>query len=205
MLMLPKRFVFVDVGSYHGLVSKQYMLFLRADPARFYLIEPNPINFEISKTNMPGANLYPCAISDHDGTETLYYDDNFLNASSLFEEMAAGKGGTVESTEVDCCTMDSFMVHADIEKIDFLKINCEGGELVMFGAPTLDFLDRTTYILISWHGKRDVFNNDKATADKSGFNKILLNSGFRFLDGVKPEVIGQQGWRTHELQFWKKD
>jgi hypothetical protein len=119
--------------------------------------------------------------------------------------MAAGKGGEVETAQIGCLTMDTFLLNAEIDRVDFMKINCEGGELLMFNAPTLDFLDRTTYMLISWHGKRDVFNNDQAMENKRRYNDLLLNSGFRFLDGVRPEVIGKQGGRSHELQFWKRD
>lgn len=205
MLIMPKRLTFFDIGAYQGDVSRKYREFLATEPQRFYLIEPNPINFQKLQETMPDYNLYNCAISDHDGKQTLYYDERFLNASSLFEEMAAGKGGEVKQAEVECVTLDSFMSKVDVEHIDFLKINCEGGEFAMFNAPTLNFLDRITYFLISWHGKRDVFNNQKATQQKKDVNKMLIKSGFRFLDGVKPEAIGEQGARSHELQFWKKD
>lgn len=205
MLILPKRLVFVDVGAYEGDVSKKYCEFIQVEPRRFYLVEPNPISFKKLEANMPGYNLYNLAISDHDGKETLYYDDRFLNASSLYREMAEGKGGEVQETPVQCLTMDSFMRLIDVEHIDFLKVNCEGGEFRLFDAPTLDFLDHVTYLLISWHGKRDIFNNDEAAERKQAFNKLLLKNDFRFLDGVKPDVIGQRGVRTHEMQFWKKD
>jgi len=203
--MLPKRLVFVDVGAYLGEVSRSYQAFLNAEPERFYLIEPNPVSFAKLQETMPKSHLYNIAIDDHDGTETLYYDERYYNASSLYAEMAAGKGGEVKEVETPVCTMDNFMAVADIEHIDFLKVNCEGGEFGMFGAPSLNFLDHTTYLLISFHGKREVFTNEKATAKKLEINSMLLNSGFRWLDGVRPEVLGKQGGRSHEMQFWKKD
>jgi FkbM family methyltransferase len=205
MLILPKRFVFVDVGAYDGSISRQYHQFLNGDAERFHLIEPNPINYINLQETMKGFNLYKLAICDHNGLEALYFNPEHKNASSLYREMAEGKGGDVKEAVVECCTMDAFMERAEIDYISFLKVNCEGGEFGLFGAPTLDFLDVTTYILISWHGKRDVFNDKTATDKKIAYNHVLMKSGFRFLDGVKPEAIGQQGGRSHEMQFWKKD
>jgi len=208
MVFLPsRRFVFVDVGAYHGEVSKAYKEFLRAYPYRFYLIEPNPVNFALLKETMAEYNLYNCAISDHDGTGELFYHPDFLNSGSLWKEMPAGKGGAdaVLNTDVDCLTMDSFMKKNRLSHVDFLKVNCEGGEYKMFTAPTIEFLDHTTYILISWHGKREVFNSDVVIDQRKTINDLLINKGFRWIDGVKPRDIGNYGSKSHSLQYWKKD
>lgn len=205
MLFIPPRFTFVDVGAYDGAVSRRYCAFLDAIPERFYLIEPNPVSFRSLVKTMKGYHLYEMAISDHDGEEAFYYHVDHLNASSIFKDMPAGKGVTPFQISVPCMTLDSFMKHTEIEHINFLKVNCEGGELKMFKAPTVDFLNHTTYILISFHGKRYVFNSEEATAEKIRINNLLFESGFRFIDGVHPKVLSQAKDKSHELQIWKRD
>jgi FkbM family methyltransferase len=207
MIFLPKRFNFIDVGAYQGDITRQYFTFLRSVPQRFHLIEPNPTNFELLEKTMQGFNLYKLAISDHDGEEEFFYDPEFLNASSLYKEMPEGKGNreSIVTMKTPCLTMDSFLEKHNLETADFLKINCEGGEYKMFGAPTLQFLSVTTYLLISWHGKRECFNSEPHVSQRQRINKMLLDKGFRFLDGVKPTDIGLYGSKSHSLQYWKKD
>jgi len=190
----------IDVGAFLGETSKELCKSAGADPKNFFLIEPHPGNFDVLQRNMPGYNLHNIAISDHDGEEELFFDLNYTNATSMWREMPAGKGGAVGSFKVLCKTMDTFV--KDLGCIDLMMVNAEGAEFKLFAGSTR-FLSKVNCLAIHFHGKRECFKSKRD--DKRMIMDLLGSAGLVFVDGVHPDSIEDVEKKSHMRQVWKRD
>ncbi len=113
----------VDIGANIGVFA--LWAATRAENVRVKSYEPFPKNAEYFTANLKESGLnniefFAAAVADKAGTRTLHVDDSWI-LHSLTEKDSDEKG-----VEVDCVSLD--MAFADIEKCDFLKLDCEGGE-----------------------------------------------------------------------------
>lgn len=65
-----------------------------------------------------------CALSDHDGTLTMWFPPDQVNASSV----ARYAPGEVDALEVPCLTLQSVRERHGLARIDVLKMDIEGAE-----------------------------------------------------------------------------
>ncbi len=204
--------VVIDIGAHTGWLSKGLCQDAGGDPAKFYLVEACPDNFAVLQKECAGFNLFQLAISDAAGEVTLFTaddakeQDGSSQSNSLFEGFIGHKDwnpGTVE-VKVPAVTLNEFCRQNGIGKIDYLKINCEGGEYKILGpgAP-LDFLDRTRFLYLQLHGKEPVFLTPEMLEAKLRINRQLLERGFRIKMGDLTEHIPAN--RKHVKQFWVRE
>lgn len=116
----------VDIGANIG----NYTLALKqAYPNSFvHSFEPNSINYNrlvknISLNKFEGVKANQLGLSDKKGELKLYYDDKNMGAATLAEQA----GSKYETIILD--TLDDYCVSNNINNIDMLKIDIEGGEL----------------------------------------------------------------------------
>lgn len=137
----------VDVGANIGIVT-QYMM----DYAnKVYSIEPTSQHFEALKQNKEfnGWNkveLFNMAIADKNGTMNINLDPNNRTCCSLVV------GGATGRETVKTQTLETFMAENNIDVIDFMKFDTEGGEDLIF--PSAGFLNvapRIKSILVEFH------------------------------------------------------
>jgi len=120
--------VIVDVGSHCGYFSLIAHRFA-PETAYVYSFEPNPRlqaqymrNVVINKFDR--MRLVPMAVSDTLGTTTLYVPQMIQpGAGSLFRT-----SGLSQRIDTQTVTLDSFCDDMDIQRVDVVKMDIEGGE-----------------------------------------------------------------------------
>lgn len=122
-------FVFIDVGANVG----GYALFVAAlagPSARILAIEPHPgiferLVFNISQNPFGTVKALDCAVTDKDGTVTLFIDPANSGQSSVRYVHTTGDSVALKVTAK---TLKSVMSEERLDRIDALKIDVEGAE-----------------------------------------------------------------------------
>lgn len=117
-------FVCLDVGANIGYWSK--FLVEISNASECHAFEPDPITCEVLDKNLSkyrNVTINQTAVSDRDGYIDLFLDPHHSgdNRSQFTEGRRAIK--------VSCCTLDSYVKKANLERVDFLKIDIQGGEI----------------------------------------------------------------------------
>lgn len=122
-------FVFIDIGANVG----GYTLFVAAlagPTARILAIEPQPDIFErlvfnISQNPFGTVKALECAVTDRDGTATLFIDPANSGESSVRFVHSANDGLALKVTAK---TLKTVVAEERLERIDALKVDVEGAE-----------------------------------------------------------------------------
>ena len=181
----------VDIGAYNGKVIKGICSGLLQYQA--YAIEACPKNYKLLKKNVCNdSGIIPLniAIASYSGDTDFYVashdqSDGTSQANSLHKNFLKSKiWANIKKKKIKCFTLDDFCEEYDIlDKIDYLKINCEGCEFDIFDSPTVDFLSETNMIYIQMHGKCKKFNSELFVEKKKNIMNTLLAKGFVILAG----------------------
>ena len=170
--------VVVDIGANYGVFSLYAQLF---NPKKVYAVEPLKSTFDNMVKNISdyGVVCINKAISDKEGFErftvTDVNGDNFLSKNSI--DRKSLKEDIVETT-----TINNLINDYKIEKIDFLKVDCEGGELDLFNTIDKEYLSNNiSKIALEYHSdfiKNTIIeilsNNNFIIEDVVGLNNIGL-------------------------------
>lgn len=145
----PPKVVF-DIGANIGVIS--YILSQKYPSAMVYSFEPEKENFEILKMNTEGLSnvkIFNFGLSDKTTTVKLHKPTENLNygSYSMFT-----KGISEEHQEIEIKSITEFMTENNINKIDVVKIDCEGAE---YDILTSIKLDDITWIEGECHGIND--------------------------------------------------
>jgi FkbM family methyltransferase len=124
--------VMIDVGAHHGYASKPFL----NKNWLIFAFEPDPNNRRILESQFnghPNVNFFKNAVSDVSGENVPFYaSDESTGISSL----SAFREGHKEICQVETITLSDFCEQQKITKIDFLKIDTEGFDLmVLKGVP----------------------------------------------------------------------
>ena len=133
---LPARPVVFDVGAHHGDYAAAVLA--RRPGARVYCFEPSEHAFAELERRVGGrVELRPFALGDRQGAGTLHADRPGSEMTSLYQRDLGGAGPSFTAGErVEIRTLDAVRESEGIERIDLLKIDAEGAELlVLKGAP----------------------------------------------------------------------
>lgn len=140
----------VDVGCHEGEFLEKFM---QLAPKGFHHgFEPIPSLFENLNQHFGGMNctIYPYALSDTKGLATFNYVVSNPAYSGLKKRRYDRPNEVDEKIEVETELMDNILL--DATRVDFIKIDVEGGEmLVLKGAKKI--LRRDKPVIIFEHGK----------------------------------------------------
>ena len=115
----------VDVGCHKGEIL-DVMLAL-APQGRHFAFEPIPVLFEhLQEKYKHKATVYPYALSDVSGTSTFQFVKNAPAYSGIHKRKYDTSSPDIEQISVELKTLD-MLIPADT-RIDFIKIDVEGGE-----------------------------------------------------------------------------
>jgi len=144
--------IVMDIGANVGAFS--YSI-LDKKPKKIYSIEPSNTLIDTLKTNLQDkATIINKAISESTGTK---------NEIEVGVHIYNNEGSQYETI-----TFKDLIKENKIKKIDFLKIDCEGGEYDVFNNENKDWiLKNIKYITGEWHlwGTQDSLNKFKSFRD----------------------------------------
>ena len=149
----------LDIGANIGLFS--LFMISRFPAARVYAYEPMPPNFDyltenVERNRATGITLENKAVHKVIGKQTLHYHLKrpYPTAASLVLSESATK-----SIEVDCVTLAEIIESRGLEKLDLLKLDCEGSEFgIIYDTPAFYF-DRISRMTLEYHENGDTRNN----------------------------------------------
>jgi FkbM family methyltransferase len=119
-----QNFVCFDIGSNIGYWSK-YLLEI-SKVKEVHSFEPDEETFKFLKNNLneySNVRINKNAIGNISGYLKLYVDPNHSG-----DNRPQYTSGRLE-IDVPCCTIDSYILEAKIDKLDFIKIDIQGGEI----------------------------------------------------------------------------
>lgn len=133
-MVLPADGLFIDIGANIGLISLP--LIKRKEHAKAILFEPSPVaNRQLNKNIISNelidrAVAYNYALSNQNSDSVRFavndYDDSSLDGL-VFTERTEG----YKTIEVRQRKLDDVIKEVSVERIDVIKIDCEGAELLV--------------------------------------------------------------------------
>lgn len=143
---INKGDIVVDIGSNIG-AFVYYALYNGA--SKIYAVEPSPVSFSILKKhfgNYKNVDLLNYGISEKEGIVNLITSicdessgGNFLETNEKAMKDHAESSIYIKSVPVLIKSFGNFLKENDIERIDYLKVDCEGGEYDIFIEKYIDF------------------------------------------------------------------
>jgi len=128
---IGKYDVVVDIGAYIG----DFTVYAakKAVNGRVYAFEPHPENFKqlnknISLNNLKNVYAYEEGISGSKGIQYLYLQNQFSAHTTSPEIAKFKKHLNKGSIAIKVRTIEGVFKDFNLQKINFLKIDCEGGE-----------------------------------------------------------------------------
>jgi len=169
--------VVVDIGANIGAFS---LYAARRTRAPIHAFEPCPETYALLLRNLASnrvANVQPeqAAVSDRTGTARFFFDR--LNAgNSLFDR---GVAGAPEPIEVRTITLPEVVEQRKLERIDFLKLDCEGAEGPILASTPRETLARVRRIALEFHDHVCPLPHDqlRRLLDDAGFSTRLEWNG----------------------------
>lgn len=134
----------VDVGAYEGAVASDYLDHF--PEAVCHALEPHPPSFRALADRLgahPRARIHRLALGDTPGRSTLHAfptaATNSLLAPLSGVDVVVGPGhmDSFERVDVDVTTLDLFAEQEGVSRIDLLKLDVQGAELLVRGAERL--------------------------------------------------------------------
>lgn len=129
----------VDIGANLGLFSLYAQSF---HPQKIYAFEPIKSTYDYLTSNLKdytNTTIINKAISDTEG-ETSIRVEKESGQSTLIDNDSITKGNSINIETVKTTTFNNFISEHNISYIDFLKVDCEGGELDLFVTIDKEFL-----------------------------------------------------------------
>lgn len=190
-LPIEKNDIVVDIGANIGI----FTLYAAAITQNtVYAFEPFPSNFEALQQNIRANGLknvipFRSAVSDQSGIE-VFADCGVSQGHRLkkvfFDETDRG-------LEVPTITLQDFMDTNNLERIDFLKLDCEGAEGLILQSTPKSYLQRIRKISMEFHDQLSILKHDqmKNLLEEAGFTTRI-----RLFFGGGIGICILQAWRT---------
>ena len=183
--------VFVDLGANIGLFSTVASRAV-GPKGQVYSFEPFPLNTQRLKRNK---ELNRCsnmviiekAVADKPGTMTLVYDDSNQNTGMPSAYKADGN-----RLDVPVVALDEVAREQDWHRVDFIKMDIEGGEYLALKGMQNILANWTPKILLELHPEavaRTPYTSDQIISllADSGYSGQQIGSGYNYLFQVKKE------------------
>lgn len=170
-LPIGENDVVFDIGAQIGIFSVYAAT--KAKNGRVFSFEPVPENFQLLKENADlndcaNISVFEAAVAEKGGRREMLVAADNTGGHSLVD--AGQKIGS--SVEVESFFLPEFMVGHKIEKIDFLKIDCEGGEYEIFFTMPKEILEKIKKISMEYHDLDKERNGEK-------MKEFLIANGFK--------------------------
>ncbi|MEE3000825.1 MAG: FkbM family methyltransferase [Pseudomonadota bacterium] len=191
---------YFDIGSRGGFQKDLSPISFAVEVVGF---EPDPIEFKYLQSRTPtswkSVTILPFALSDRSGTQTLNIPIDPQSASLLKHNLAIGKKFKkthmfeIDRTEeIQTLSLKEALGKTNFESIDFMKIDIEGAELMVFSSSP-EIMKNTLAIKteVSFIPMR---NNQPLSSD---VDKYLTEIGFELMNIIEPFHWRREGYITH--------
>ena len=168
----------VDIGANVGVYSVYAALRTRN---RVFAVEPDPENARYLKRNLVANNcghaeILECAVAHTDGELQL-----FAGESGATHQLRTSSG-TPDSEEfigVPAMTMPTLMEEHRIDRIDLLKMDCEGAEGLILPSTPSSYLRRIQRVAMEFHDGSSPYDHRelRSLLDGCGFTTRLRWDG----------------------------
>lgn len=157
-----QKSIIVDIGAHKGFFSIFASKF-SAMGSKIFAVEPDSTNYNnviqnLKLNKMENVSASEIAISGQSGIREFYLSES-VNHSLLKLSDSHPYVHQKKSLKVNTLSLSDFMKENKIEKIDFLKIDCEGGEYeILYNTSDSTFAQIRT-IALEFHDLNDPTNN----------------------------------------------
>lgn len=129
--------VVFDIGFNYGLFS---LFALHKNAGQIFGFEPNKKLAKLFKDNFESdtIKLYELALGKNNGHVT-FYENEWPGKSSIYSDINSNT--QKNSYNVELKSFGEFLIENKIEKIDYLKIDCEGAEYDIFSSIPDEYLN----------------------------------------------------------------
>lgn len=179
-ILKKEKLSVIDIGANVGYFSI-FMLY-NFPGSRVYSFEPMPFNFNKiqhykAENNLSGLTAYNKAVSGTNGTLSLNHagNDAFSTMASVYE--STGRNNKIE---VEAVTLESIFHDHKLDRLDFMKLDCEGSEYaILYSAPET-LLSSISAMSIETHAGPGGNENNASLAaflKSKGFKVIAADEG----------------------------
>jgi FkbM family methyltransferase len=170
----------LDIGANIGTFSVYAGIGARA--VRIFSYEPMPDYFSLMEQNVRRNRLddrvkcFNCAVAGNAGTRQLTID----SATFMFPTLTSALGdGSGRQIDIPCTTLSDIIEANSINRVDLLKMDCEGSEYeILYGAPKRCF-EQIREIRMEYHNMAGDRHNGTALADflsEHGYEIVTISS-----------------------------
>jgi FkbM family methyltransferase len=146
-LQINEKDIVVDIGAHKGYFS--VFAAKRAKKGNVYAFEPTEKNFAFLEKNIKlnhckNIHPYKLGIAAKRSERKIYEFQDQAGGISLIKEWF-GESDRVKTFKIKCITMDDIFTKCKIDKINFLKLDCEGSEheiLLNTSAKTMEKIEK---------------------------------------------------------------
>jgi len=171
---IGKNDVVVDIGAYIG----DFTLYAARRARVVYAYEPLPDNYNLLLRNiklnsLDNVKAFNLAVSGSRGTKSLYIPIRGLQSASLYR---LSDVEYIYHITVHSVTLEDVLEENSIEKVDLLKMDCEGCEYDALLNTPFRVLRRIRRISLEWHGTPEGirgFIELKNILKQVGFNVVV--------------------------------
>jgi FkbM family methyltransferase len=175
--------IVVDLGSSIGPFS---YLIKNKNPEHIYCVEPSQEQLPTLSNNLQGSKytIIPMGISDQDGVDTFEVYGN-----NIHQELTPS------------ISFQTFIDQNNIEKIDFLKTDCEGGEYSVFNIDNLCWLKNNVKLIAGeWHLSTPELK-EKFRAFRDVFLRVFPNHEVHAVCGAN---VKWDLWNEHFIEYYSE-
>lgn len=191
-----------DVGANYGWYATMFTSLCGAS-GQVHAFEPLPDLYERLTENMALAGnpayvtLNQMALGNEAKTVTIY---TFPELTTGHNSLSSMDQENYESTDVTMITLDSYLAEKNLDRVDFLKIDIEGAELLFLqGAESLFKIERPPVLLMEMalntskgfgYVPNDLIEKIRSYADYKFFVISEWDGSLSEIDAFAPDDIG---------------
>lgn len=147
---ITKDAIVIDAGAHIG----SFSIIAAQKAYRVLAFEPEPGNYQMLKKNMElnhikNMSIFEMAVSGSSGNQEIcIYEDGSTGSHSLCKT----DGSFVKRRKVQTISIGDIIEKEKLDRIDFLKLDCEGAEHSILGNMTGETAAKIMHIAMETHG-----------------------------------------------------
>jgi FkbM family methyltransferase len=160
----------LDIGAHIGIFT---LFAARQTQAGVYSYEASPINFECLSANIAAngfEHVHPAhaAVADRTGTLSLYLQPG--TGANRISDVAAE--AATAKVEVQAVTLGNIFETHNLQRLDLVKMDCEGAEGLILPSASTEDLSRIRRLMLEFHDHLSPLRHDE-------LERLLQSAGFQ--------------------------